>query len=79
MTAWGRVHVTSQEDYELRTSILHWDRRRELFHTDAFVEVRQGRNLYTGFEMECDQRLDHMRILREPRGIISQEAAAEGE
>jgi LPS export ABC transporter protein LptC len=79
MTAWGRVHVVSEDDYELHTSILYWDNARELFHTDAYVEVRQGENLYTGYDMECDQRIENLRILREPRGIISQETVPEGE
>jgi len=70
MTAIGKVHVVSAENYDLRTEVLHWDRERERFHTEAYVEVRQGENLFTGYDMECDQRLDHLRIAREPRGII---------
>jgi LPS export ABC transporter protein LptC len=72
MTAIGSVHVVSAENYDLRTEVLHWDRERELFHTDAYVEVRQGENLYTGYGMDCDRRLDHLRIAREPSGQIVQ-------
>ncbi len=70
MTATGNVHVVSRENYELETEILHWDRDRELFHTEAYVEVRQGENLYSGWEMECDQNLDRLQIKREPKGVI---------
>jgi LPS export ABC transporter protein LptC len=72
MTATGSVHVVSAENYDLRTEVLHWDRERELFHTEAYVEVRQGENLYTGKGMECDRRLEHLRIAREPSGKIVQ-------
>lgn len=72
MTAWGSVKVVSREGYELDTEILHWDRERELFHTEAYVEVKQGENLYSGYDMECDQNLDRLQILREPKGIIVQ-------
>ncbi len=72
MTAIGSVHVVSAENYDLRTEVLHWDRERELFHTEAYVEVRQGENLYTGKGMECDRRLEHLRIAREPSGTIVQ-------
>jgi LPS export ABC transporter protein LptC len=72
MTALGHVHVVSTQDYELRTEILHWDREREIFHTDAYVEVRHGENLYTGYEMECDRNLEHLHINRDPRGVIVQ-------
>ncbi|MBN2169978.1 MAG: LPS export ABC transporter periplasmic protein LptC [Candidatus Krumholzibacteriota bacterium] len=70
MTVSGRVHVRSHEGYELFTSVLHWDKRREIFRTEAFVEVHHGDNLYTGYEMECDRNLDHLSIQREPRGVI---------
>ncbi len=73
MTATGNVRVHSQEGYELDTEILHWDRDRELFHTEAYVEVRQGENLYSGYDMECDQNLDRLHIRREPRGVIVRE------
>ena len=72
MTALGNVHVVSAQDYELRTEILHWDREREIFHTDAYVEVRHGENLYTGYEMECDRNLEHLHIQRDPQGVIVQ-------
>ena len=72
MTAIGSVHVVSAENYDLRTEVLHWDRERELFHTEAYVEMQHGENLYTGFDMECDRRLDHLRIAREPSGLIVQ-------
>jgi len=77
MTAIGRVQVVSAEDYDLRTEVLHWDRERERFHTEAYVEVRQGENLFTGYAMECDRRLDHLRIAREPRGLIVQDEEVE--
>lgn len=70
MTVSGRVHVRSHEGYELFTSVLHWDKRREIFHTEAFVEVHHGDNLYTGYDMICDRNLDSLSIQREPRGII---------
>ncbi len=73
MTAIGSVRVESREGYELDTEILHWDRDRELFHTEAYVEVRQGENLYSGYDMECDQNLDRLQIRREPRGVIVSE------
>jgi LPS export ABC transporter protein LptC len=72
MTALGDVHVVSAQDYELRTEVLHWDREREIFHTDAYVEVRHGENLYTGYEMECDRNLEHLHIRRDPQGVIVQ-------
>lgn len=70
MTVSGNVHVRSHEGYELFTSVLHWDKQREVFRTEAFVEVHHGDNLYTGYEMECDRNLDHLSIQREPRGVI---------
>jgi LPS export ABC transporter protein LptC len=76
MTAIGKVHVVSAEDYDLRTEVLHWDRERELFHTEAYVEVRHGENLTRGHGMECDRRLDHLRILRDPSGVITQREEA---
>jgi LPS export ABC transporter protein LptC len=73
MTALGNVHVISREDYQLWTDTLHWDQDRELFHTKAFVEVQKGRNLYSGYDMECDQELDHLTILREFKALVVQE------
>jgi LPS export ABC transporter protein LptC len=78
MTATGNVRVHSREGYELETEILHWDRDRELFHTEAYVEVRQGENLYSGYDMECDQNLDRLHIRREPRGVIVREESEDG-
>lgn len=73
MTATGNVRVHSRDGYELETEILHWDRERGLFHTEAYVEVRQGENLYSGYDMECDQNLDRLEIRREPKGVIVRE------
>ena len=75
MSAWGDVYVISREDYELWTDTLHWDQERELFHTEAFVEVQQERNLYSGFDMECDQDLGHLVIRREFKALLVQEEA----
>ena len=73
MLARGRVLVISEEGYELRSSELRWDAERRVFHSDSFVEVRQGRDLHTGWVVEADENLERISIGRDPKHEIISE------
>jgi len=73
MTARGNVLVISEKGYELRTSELQWDAGKRVFTSDSFVEVRQGRDLHTGWQVEADEKLERVSISKDPKHEIISE------
>jgi LPS export ABC transporter protein LptC len=68
---WGNVVVESDTS-RLETESLHWNPARQLIVTDDFVRLYRGSDMVSGYGMEADSRLDHVRILRDVKGTITE-------
>lgn len=68
---WGDVVVNSDTS-RLETESLHWDPARQLIVTDDFVRLYRGTDMVSGYGMEADSRLEHVRILRDVKGTITE-------
>jgi LPS export ABC transporter protein LptC len=74
MTARGNVYVISSDSTELWSSELVWSENDQVFRSDSFVEVREGRDLHSGYKVTCDENLGRLWIDSLPRHeIISEE------
>lgn len=78
LTVWGDVVVTS-ESSRLETQSLNWDPIRKLITTDDFVTLHKDGDIITGYGMEADNMLEHVRILRDVKGKISDIPSSEEE
>ncbi|MEE8417646.1 MAG: LPS export ABC transporter periplasmic protein LptC [candidate division Zixibacteria bacterium] len=67
---WGEVVVVSDSS-RLETESLKWDPVQKLITTDDFVRLHRGSDVVTGYGMESDSRLEHVRILRDVTGSIT--------
>lgn len=70
LTVWGEVVVVSDSS-RLETESLEWDPVQKLITTDDFVRLYRGSDIVTGYGMEADSRLEHVRILRDVKGTIT--------
>jgi LPS export ABC transporter protein LptC len=73
MEARKNVVLTTNEDYVLATESLRWNQETEKIVTDEFVRITKGENVYTGYGLVCDQRLDVFEIKRDLRAYIREE------
>ena len=64
---WGNVIVKSDTS-RLETESLHWNPARQLIMTDDFVRLYRGKDMVSGYGMEADSKLEHVRILRDVKG-----------
>lgn len=75
---WGDVIVKSDTS-RLETESLHWDPARQLIVTDDFVRLFRGADMVSGYGMEADSKLEHVRILRDVKGTITEVPESEEE
>jgi len=74
MVARGNVYVLSRDSVELWSSELTWVADDRMFRSDSFVEVREGRDLHSGYKVSCDESLGRLWIDSLPRHeIITEE------
>ncbi len=78
LTVWGDVVVTTDSS-RLETQSLNWDANRKLITTDDFVKLYKGGDIITGYGMEADNKLEHVKILKDVQGIISDIPSSEDE
>ena len=69
-SVWGDVVVISDSS-RLETESLKWDPVQKLITTDDFVRLHRGNDIITGYGMEADSKLEHVRILRDVKGSIT--------
>lgn len=70
LSVWGDVVVESDSS-RLETESLNWDPDRRLITTDDFVKLHRGNDIVTGYGMEADSKLEHVRVLRDVKGSIT--------
>lgn len=78
LTVWGDVVVISDSS-RLETHSLIWDPNRKLIITDDFVKLHRGGDVITGYGMEADNKLEHVKILRDVKGKIGDIPSSEEE
>jgi LPS export ABC transporter protein LptC len=71
MHIYGHVVVINEDSSKLETDYLFWDSKTDRIQTDAFVKVTRGEDVMTGWGMEADQRLNHITILKQVSGTIT--------
>ncbi len=70
----GHVVVNTKENSVLETDYLVWNPDINKIQTDAFVKItRKGKDVVTGWGMEADKELTHLKILRQVSGTVSEE------
>jgi LPS export ABC transporter protein LptC len=70
LSVWGDVVVESDSS-RLETESLNWDPDRRLITTDDFVKLHRGKDIVTGYGLEADSKLEHVRVLRDVKGSIT--------
>ncbi|MEJ2720809.1 MAG: LPS export ABC transporter periplasmic protein LptC [bacterium] len=73
MLAFGNVVVKSIDGDVLETDSLLWDNRRNKILSNGFVKLTRGRDVITGYGMECDQDLDSVDIKRDVKATVIDE------
>ena len=73
MLAYGNVIVRSTNGDVLETDSLMWVNTQDKIISKSFVKLTQGRNVITGFGLECDPTLNSVDILRNVRARIIDE------
>jgi LPS export ABC transporter protein LptC len=74
MLAYGHVVVTSVEGDVLETDSLVWDNTQKKILSDSFVRLKRGRDVITGYGLECRDDLGTVDIKRNVNAtVIDQE------
>lgn len=79
MLAIGNVVVRSVDGDVLETDSLVWMYKRDLIVTEAFVTLTRGRDVITGYGLECDPKLDLVDIKRDVKAVIIDDEGNLGE
>jgi len=77
-SVWGDV-VAKNDSTRLETQSLHWSSQKNLIMTDDFVRLERRGDIISGYGMETDNKLEHVRILRDVSGRISDIPTSEKE
>lgn len=76
MLAYGNVVVKSIDGDILETDSLFWDNQHGKILSNCFVKLTRGRDVMTGYGMECKQDLNSVVIKRDVKAtVIDQEGA----
>ena len=79
MLAWGNVVVTSVDGDILATDSLLWDNQENKILSDSFVKLTRGRDVITGYGLECRDDLGKVDIKRDVKAtIIDEEGEFDG-
>ncbi|SYZ74512.1 conserved hypothetical protein [Candidatus Zixiibacteriota bacterium] len=70
MVAYGHVSVISQDSSHLETEELSWNAMENKIETDKFVTIVQHGDTLTGYGLEADQRLTHIKIKNQVSGRL---------
>ncbi|UCG53117.1 MAG: LPS export ABC transporter periplasmic protein LptC, partial [Candidatus Latescibacterota bacterium] len=73
MLAYGNVVVESVDGDVLETDSLLWDNSRNKILSNCFVRLTRGRDVITGYGMECDQDLNSVDIKRDVKATVVDE------
>ena len=77
-TVWGDV-IAKNDSTRLDTQSLNWSSQKNLIWTDDFVKLRRHGDIISGYGMEADSKLEHVRILRDVSGKITDIPKSENE
>jgi LPS export ABC transporter protein LptC len=70
MLAYGSVRVESAEGDVLETDSLFWNNERDKILSNSFVRLTRGRDVLTGYGLECDPNLNSVDIKRDVKATI---------
>jgi len=73
MLAYGHVVVTSVDGDVLETDSLLWDNTRKMILSDSFVRLKRGRDVITGYGLECRDDLGTVDIKRNVNATVVDE------
>jgi len=73
LLAYGNVVVKSIDGDILETDSLLWDNRRGKILSNCFVKLTRGRDVITGYGMECDDDLNSVDIKRDVKATVIDE------
>jgi LPS export ABC transporter protein LptC len=72
----GHVVVHTRENSVLETDYLIWNPDINKIQTDAFVKItRKSKDVITGWGLEADKNLTHLKILRQVSGTVTSDEA----
>lgn len=70
--AYGDVVVVTEDSSKLFTDSLYFDPKTNLIHTDEYVKITRAADTLTGWGLEADRQLRHLKILRQVSGSLDQ-------
>jgi LPS export ABC transporter protein LptC len=70
MLAYGHVVVTSVDGDVLETDSLVWDNAQKKILSDSFVKLKRGRDVITGYGLECRDDLGTVDIKRNVNATV---------
>jgi LPS export ABC transporter protein LptC len=73
LLAFGNVVVTSIDGDVLETDSLYWDNAQNKILSDAFVKLTRGRDVITGYGLECRDDLGTVDIKRDVKATVVDE------
>ena len=76
MVAYGNVRVESVEGDVLETDSLFWNNEKDKILSNSFVKLTRGRDVMTGYGLECDPNLNSVDIKRDVHAKIIDETDA---
>jgi len=79
LLAYGNVIVISVDGDKLETDSLLWVSERNKIISNSFVKLKRGKDLITGYGLECDNDLSSAVIKRDVEATIITEERAEDE
>lgn len=68
----GNVVVLTDDSTKLETDNLRWDPDRNKIETEAFVKITQDGDIITGWGLESDRSLSHIKILKQVSGTLKE-------
>lgn len=71
LSVYGHVVVITEDSTKLETDSLFWNSATDKILTDEFVKITQGNDIMTGYGLEANQNLTHIKILRDISGEIT--------
>ncbi len=70
MLAYGNVKVESADGDVLETDSLFWNSKQDKILSHSFVKLTRGRDVITGYGLECDPTLNSVDIKRDVKATI---------
>lgn len=70
LSVYGNVVVVTDDSSRLETDYLYWNTVKDKIETDAFVRITKKDDIVTGWGMEADPNLTHIKILNRVSGTM---------